>query len=44
MTCYAKVSLPGQNLALPSVVHAIIAVFHPRSGYVFDAGYVCSSL
>ena len=44
MTCYAKVSLPGQNLIPPSAAHAVIAVFHPRSGCMSESGYVYSSL
>lgn len=44
MTYYAKVSLPGQNLIPPSAAHAVIAVFHPRSGRMSGFGYVYSSL
>lgn len=44
MTCYAQVSLPGQNLIPPSAAHEVIAVFHPRSGCISYSGYVYSSL
>lgn len=44
MTCYAKASLPGENLVPPSAAHTVPAAFHPRSGCMSDSGHVHSSL